>query len=68
MKIKGVINTGYTGYAGCSHEFEYSIEEFGYDEDSWGQLSEDQINEILDDVCDTELSIKIEVNAWIEED
>lgn len=63
MKIKGVINTGYSG---CGHVFEYPIEDLGYDVESWSQLSEDQIDEILDEICVTELGNKIEVNAWIE--
>lgn len=63
IKIKGHIGIGYSG---ANHKYEYTIEELGYTEQEWLDLSKEEQDEFLDNVLENELSNVLDASFWVE--
>lgn len=63
IKIKGHIGIGYSG---ANYKYEYTIEELGYTEQEWLDLSKEEQDEFLDNVLENELSNMLDASFWVE--
>lgn len=63
IKIKGHIGIGYLG---ANHKYEYTIEELGYTEQEWLDLSKEEQDEFLDNMLENELSNVLDASFWVE--
>lgn len=64
IKIKGHIGIGYSG---AKHKYEYTLEDLGYTEEDWLDLSKEDQNNFLDNLLETELSNVLDASFWVED-
>lgn len=67
IKIKGSVNVGHS-YTGSNGNFEYTLEEVGLTEEMWEGMSENEKQDTLDSILDTEISNTLDAGIWVEDE
>lgn len=63
VKIKGHIGIGFYG---ANHKYEYTLEDLGFTEDEWYNLSNKEKDEFLDELLENELTNVLDASFWEE--
>ena len=54
------------GYSGASHKGTVNVSDH-FTEEEWSEMSEEDINQWLDDYLETEISNHLDANIWIDD-
>ena len=63
--VKGNIGIGYYG---ANHKYEYTLEDLGYTEQEWSEMSQSEKDEFLANLLEEELSNVLDASFWVEGD
>lgn len=67
MKIKGSVNVGHS-YTGSNGDFEYTLEDLRVTQEEWDSWSDNERQDFLDSILDTEISNTLDAAIWVEDD
>lgn len=54
------------GYSGCNHRNTVKVSDH-FTEEEWNDMSEEDVNQWLDDYLETEISNHLDANIWIDD-
>lgn len=63
IKIKGHIGIGFYG---ANHKYEYELDDLGFTEEEWLDLSQKEKDEFLNELLETELGNVLDAAFWEE--